>query len=353
MNPLQIRESSIIYILCPAGGVTGGPEALHQLCNEINSNGGKSKLVYLDYDSEIIVKSRIPRRYAHYNVKCTTTIEDSQDNVIVVPEIWPHLLNYYSKIQKCIWWLSVNYNRLKNEDVALTDKRVLHLYQSQYAYEFIVNLGISNHAPLFDYLSIQTNPRVRKKNKPIILYNPKKGLEYTQRILEHCKNDNLQFIPLEGFTRSEMIKILKKSFLYIDFGDHPGKDRIPREAAVFNNIIITGTNGSSGNFVDLPISKKFKFEEFNLFEIRQVILQSFYEYTDVNKEFDYYRKVIQTQEMEFTLQTVRLFCEKYNPQKKGIVFNLHKYLNDKIELNKNRVKRVMPSIIKNLVRKHG
>ena len=30
--------------------------------------------------------------------------------------------------------------------------------------------------------------------------------------------------------------------IYLDFGYHPGKDRMPREAALFNNCIITISN---------------------------------------------------------------------------------------------------------------
>jgi len=41
--------------------------------------------------------------------------------------------------------------------------------------------------------------------------------------------------------------------LYVDFGKHPGKDRMPREAAVHGCCIITGRRGAAGNPFDIPI----------------------------------------------------------------------------------------------------
>ena len=41
----------------------------------------------------------------------------------------------------------------------------------------------------------------------------------------------------------------------------PGKDKMPREAALFNNCIISNYKGSSKNKLDIPINKKFKFKQ--------------------------------------------------------------------------------------------
>ena len=44
---------------------------------------------------------------------------------------------------------------------------------------------------------------------------------------------DLRWVPLIGMTTEEMRSCMSKSKVYIDFGNHPGKDRIPREAAIF------------------------------------------------------------------------------------------------------------------------
>ena len=59
----------------------------------------------------------------------------------------------------------------------------------------------------------------------------------------------------------EVQELFKKSKVYIDFGYHPGKDRIPREAAVNDCCIITNREGSAKNNIDIPIFDKYKFSE--------------------------------------------------------------------------------------------
>ena len=68
-----------------------------------------------------------------------------------------------------------------------------------------------------------------------------------------------------GFNTKQIINIYNKTKVYLDFGYHPGKDRMPREAALFNNCIITNKKGSAKNKLDIPINDKYKFEEKNQF----------------------------------------------------------------------------------------
>ena len=74
------------------------------------------------------------------------------------------------------------------------------------------------------------------------------------------KNKDFKFIPLINLKENEIFEFMKKSMIYIDFGNHPGRDRIPREAAINGCIIITGRRGSSVNDEDIPIDKKYKID---------------------------------------------------------------------------------------------
>lgn len=56
---------------------------------------------------------------------------------------------------------------------------------------------------------------------------------------------DLRWVPLIGMTTEEMRSCMSKSKVYIDFGNHPGKDRIPREAAISGCIVITGKRGAA------------------------------------------------------------------------------------------------------------
>ena len=82
----------------------------------------------------------------------------------------------------------------------------------------------------------------------------KKNSEKTITINSFREN----LIELKGFTSKEIIRIFQKTKLYIDFGYHPGKDKMPREAVLFNNCVITNLKGSAYNKFDIPINKQFK-----------------------------------------------------------------------------------------------
>lgn len=54
------------------------------------------------------------------------------------------------------------------------------------------------------------------------------------------KARELNFKPIINMTRDEVIRELQRAKVYIDFGNHPGKDRIPREAAILGCCAIVG-----------------------------------------------------------------------------------------------------------------
>lgn len=53
---------------------------------------------------------------------------------------------------------------------------------------------------------------------------------------------------------------MERAKVYIDFGSHPGKDRIPREAALSGCVVITGKRGAAANDIDINIPAEFKFD---------------------------------------------------------------------------------------------
>ena len=69
------------------------------------------------------------------------------------------------------------------------------------------------------------------------------------------KFTNYKMIELKNLNSSKIINILKKTKIYLDFGYHPGKDRMPREAVLFNNCIITNRKGSAKIIMIYPLKK--------------------------------------------------------------------------------------------------
>ena len=53
-------------------------------------------------------------------------------------------------------------------------------------------------------------------------------------------------------------------FQYIDFGPHPGMDRLPREAALAGCIVLTNREGAANFAKDVPLPEEFKFSKFDV-----------------------------------------------------------------------------------------
>jgi hypothetical protein len=92
---------------------------------------------------------------------------------------------------------------------------------------------------------------------------------------------------------NQIIDLLKISKIYIDFGHHPGRDRIPRESAILGNCVITNSKGSAGFYNDIPINKEFKTS--NVEEIGVVIRNCFENFESVIDKYSLYRSSIKHQ----------------------------------------------------------
>ena len=108
MKKIKINNKTIIYILAPSRTSTGGPECLPQLGQYLKKIFSL-KNVYMVYlplnDSKPVHKD-----YKHYNMKFKNYIEDNENNILIIPEMYGMLkfsLNF-KKITKVIWWLSID-----------------------------------------------------------------------------------------------------------------------------------------------------------------------------------------------------------------------------------------------------
>ena len=338
---IPISEDTKIYIVAPANFATGGPELLHQLgYNLINELNFKNVFMYYLPPNH---PNPVHNEYVDYNVPYVREIEDSEKNILIVPEVYTHLIYKFKNIRKVIWWLSVdNYyfslsvikrrinllllnrfalqrylffnNNLKNID--------FHLVQSEYARSHIISKGIdeSRIYYLSDYLNenfLKTKTDKRKKEN-IVAYNPKKGYKFTKKIIDYVqkRDNNIKFVPIQNMTRNEVIKLLQKAKVYIDFGHFPGKDRLPREAVILECCIITGKMGASKFYKDVPIPDKYKFENKikNLGEIYKTISDCINNYNENIKNFENYKKIILNEENKFKNDLKNIFI-KYDAKK--------------------------------------
>lgn len=106
----------------------------------------------------------------------------------------------------------------------------------------------------------------------------------------------------------KIVSIMEKSKLYIDFGDFPGPERIPREAVMMYCNILVAKIGSSYNMVDVPIPEKYKYyrKKRNISNIYSMIVELMDHYMEHIDEFEIYRSKVKSQrtDMKQTLDIV-------------------------------------------------
>jgi hypothetical protein len=172
-------------------------------------------------------------------------------------------------------------------------------------------------AKLSDYLAdeyVQAIGRPsRRQRDNLLVYNPAKGRRQTQlilRALAHSSGPRTQMIPLVGMTREQVRDVLGRAKVYIDFGGHPGKDRIPREAAAMGACVIVNRRGSAGNSVDIPIPNEFKIDDrrrgFEMLVVERIktLMTDFDRHT---RSFDAYRQAIAREPASFAEDVRTLF----------------------------------------------
>lgn len=278
---MKLTENSKVYILCPANAYTGGPTLLHQLGARLRADGIEAYMYYWPVGSE----EKIHPGYKKYALPLTDHVEDRSENVLIIPETLCGFVPQGMKIQRVLWWLSVdNWWRVARDSLAYYEKRgdaftvqplpnvwaigdagLIHWVQSEYAKRFLLCNGVPAEKilPVGDYLDevfLERNKIVQKeKRQDIVAFNPKKGWEFTRKLIEHSMD--LAWRPVQDMTPEQVEEFLHTAKVYVDFGNHPGKDRIPREAVMAGCCLITGKRGAAANEVDIPIEGDLKFED--------------------------------------------------------------------------------------------
>lgn len=314
-------------VLCPGNSVTGGPELLHQLVDSLNNKGMDASIIYYPLSKDY----KVPKAYSHYNVKVTKYKDNDFTHCeVIIPEISTGYTRYFKNSKKHIWWMSVdNYFKYLPKDFKSIIKNIIlykispikvsklhdcnHLAQSEYARTFLLDNNF-NSLMLSDYLNQEhLNKVVNIKNKEnIICYNPKKGVEVSTALIK--KFTEYQFIAIQNMTSKQVSELLDRSKIYIDFGHHPGKDRLPREAAMADCVVITGVKGSAANSVDIPVPDKYKINEEGedyLVKIGCVFDFVMNSFDSALLDFKYYKESIKSEKVAFHNQVEELIKSDY------------------------------------------
>jgi hypothetical protein len=113
-------------------------------------------------------------------------------------------------------------------------------------------------------------------------------------------------------TPQEVADWMNKAKIYIDFGYHPGKERMPREACIMRCCMIVGKTGSAAYAEDMPIPEKYRFEK-STDEIPGIIERindCLTNYAQAITDFEPYRKALYREEEKFTTDISKVFVKE-------------------------------------------
>lgn len=319
--------------MCPAYVYTGGPTLCNQLCYKLISFGFDATIWYYNAVNENNV---VENNYKQYKNSFTVLKPlDDKNNIIIFPEVYRKYADSYKNSTIMIWWMSVDNYFLSEETLPRKIIRKLlglnkyielmkkieysinrnsinnsvNLVQSEYAREFVLNILNSKTVfNLYDYLEDSIyNSMISCKRENIILYSPKRGYKFTKKLIKYMSD--VKWIPLENLSKKEMVNLMCRAKVYVDFGNHPGKDRIPREAAICGCCIVTGKRGAAYNNVDICIPNKYKIEDrnANIKLIIKTISDLISDYDNRIDDYEHYREAIIYEEKEFDEQILTIF----------------------------------------------
>lgn len=281
-------ELLAFYYFC-GKGFTGGPLAIHQAAKTMNDLGGDASIIYLRPSkssdrsrvikrdgSKIMVRNMIYKRRVHKRLKELDVKSASEATIhdhFVVPESDPGLASYLLSIgcrNVHLWWLSVDYFPLKHLHT-LEYRSVIHrvhnLCQSVYAYEFVKALGAPNISMLTDFVEFSSDRVLRptKDRHFDVAYLPAKSTG-AEGLIEALGKE-YKVIALRNMSRAEVEDTLCDTKFFIDFGYHPGKDRIPREAAMCGCIPYVRKAGAACFDGDVPLPERLRIETQEFFDV--------------------------------------------------------------------------------------
>lgn len=279
-----------ILHVCPANCTTGGPEAIHAFVHELSQiDGVRARIWYwdiTDYDHPC------PPEYKTYDCEYVMEMPEGFAGVVIVPEIWANLVMNYKQCTRAVWWLGLDayagWTPEEERGAFLQDPEIIHICQSQYAYDFLKKLGVKRLVMCTDTVNEDFYADyVEEARSDTVLYNPAKATPFMYRLMDVCRD--ITWKPITGMSRQEVIETMRHSKLYVDFGEFPGRERMPREAALCGCCLITSKIGSAAYDEDFTHEYKFDSKSSHIWAITHKIRHVLAHYDECRKDFDLFR----------------------------------------------------------------
>ncbi|WP_164478015.1 hypothetical protein [Nocardioides pantholopis] len=272
-------------------------------------------------------------------------VPDDPSSVIVVPEAYVPLARQFKQATPVIWWLSIDKSttemfrmakrrgelwnilfwreylgrarrgigQLNTIENRRTLRRAIHIAQSHYAWAYLYVARNISASIVSDYTYTAQGPgsevgEGRSPGAPYrVAYNPMKGGQYIPAIRSLLPE--VEWLPLTGMRADQVANALASCHVYLDLGFHPGKDRIPREAALAGCAVVTRRIGAAAFHDDMPLpwSAKVGVGGVDSAEVARVVRATLSDLQQANKAQRPYVDWILGEEARFLDEVQRVF----------------------------------------------
>lgn len=152
-----------------------------------------------------------------------------------------------------------------------TSNPLLHAVQSHAAYCQLRDDYGQDPVLLFDYCHREFFETVgvvdSREREYDVVYQPRSE-PHASVVLDGM---GLKTRVLKGLARPQLIEILKSAKCYLDLGNHPGRDRLPREAVICGAVAVIGLAGTAKYFADVPCLPDLRVKRDDWEQIRRQI----------------------------------------------------------------------------------
>ena len=278
IHSVTFREAYMksVCFLCPPYVETGGTECIFECAATLKAMGVDATVAlttrlkngHLTYLND---GNGVPQRFRRYPVSLTVPDVDF-DGLVVFPETLVNSIPLTRFRNVGVWWLSVDNAFLSIElrkniflmgeqlrhnirvHQTACSRSVVHLVQSRYAYEFCKkHFGI----PLYLRDSVTASGLNNCDRDVSIAYNPRRGSQYVAPVIDMLSS-SYKCVPIIGLQHFEVLDLLSRSKVCIDFGHQPGRDKLPREAGLAGCVVLLGRRGAASNEFDFPVGHRYK-----------------------------------------------------------------------------------------------
>ncbi|KFI47465.1 hypothetical protein [Bifidobacterium boum] len=329
----------VVYIL-DIGAYSGGGEALYQLGCDLRGLGVDARVVAWGKHDVL------PQKFKRYIARGLPLVKPEEakqcaEGIIIVPENATHLLFEFVHLQPIIWWLSYNnydgimaWNSVESITRAMQttyDANIRRLghwcintlrhCRPNFPIAHCMNLVGSYYAEQMvqRHFNVVTQKLVHpigndfltagryddfSHRKNIVLYNPSKPSRLMRSLL---KRNAFTYTPINGLNFNQMIELYRTAKLYVDFGNFPGPERMPKEAAYNGcNVLVRSIHAAATDDVMIPMQYKLS-RNVSVLQVERKIREMLDNYEEQLCDFNAFRQMIADMEIDYREQVKQIF----------------------------------------------